>query len=164
MKNINGQNILAAAIAVSLGCSLTEFLPAAYAAPTDTAQTVSNDADDSLMDFSLDAMTVEAKRPDWESKLSPGTVNIVRPDEFKGEQKSLPDLLLTVPGVHVREVNGKGQYTTVTMRGSTAAQVGIFIDGVLRFTAVIFPAVLAVLLWAVLSTLLPKSRKRQMYP
>ena len=131
MKNINGQNILAAAIAVSLGCSLTEFLPAAYAAPTDTAQTASNDADDSLMDFSLDAMTVEAKRPDWESKLSPGTVNIVRPDEFKGEQKSLPDLLLTVPGVHVREVNGKGQYTTVTMRGSTAAQVAIFIDGVL---------------------------------
>ena len=131
MKNINGQNILAAAIAVSLGCSLTEFLPAAYAAPTDTAQTASNDADDSLMDFSLDTMTVEAKRPDWESKLSPGTVNIVRPDEFKGEQKSLPDLLLTVPGVYVREVNGKGQYTTVTMRGSTAAQVGIFIDGVL---------------------------------
>ena len=131
MKNIHGQNILAAAIAVSLGCSLTEFLPAAYAALTDTAQTASNDADDSLMDFSLDAMTVEAKRPDWESKLSPGTVNIVRPDEFKGEQKSLPDLLLTVPGVHVREVNGKGQYTTVTMRGSTAAQVGIFIDGVL---------------------------------
>lgn len=131
VKNINGQNILAAAIAVSLGCSLTEFLPAAYAAPTDTAQTASNDADDSLMDFSLDVMTVEAKRPDWESKLSPGTVNIVRPDEFKGEQKSLPDLLLTVPGVHVREVNGKGQYTTVTMRGSTAAQVGIFIDGVL---------------------------------
>ena len=131
VKNIHGQNILAAAIAVSLGCSLTEFLPAAYAALTDTAQTASNDADDSLMDFSLDAMTVEAKRPDWESKLSPGTVNIVRPDEFKGEQKSLPDLLLTVPGVHVREVNGKGQYTTVTMRGSTAAQVGIFIDGVL---------------------------------
>lgn len=131
MKNINGQNILAAAIAVSLGCSVTNFLPAAYAAPSDAAQTASNDADDSLMDFSLDAMTVEAKRPDWESKLSPGTVNIVRPDEFKGEQKSLPDLLLTVPGVHVREVNGKGQYTTVTMRGSTAAQVGIFIDGVL---------------------------------
>ena len=76
VKNIHGQNILAAAIAVSLGCSLTEFLPAAYAAPTDTAQTASNDADDSLMDFSLDTMTVEAKRPDWESKLSPGTVNI----------------------------------------------------------------------------------------
>ncbi len=131
MKNINGQNILAAAIAVSLGCCFVDFLPAAYAEANDAAQTASNGADDSLMDFSLEAMTVEAKRPDWESKLSPGTVNIVRPDDFKGEQKSLPDLLLTVPGVHVREVNGKGQYTTVTMRGSTAAQVGIFIDGVL---------------------------------
>ena len=79
----------------------------------------------------LEGITVEAKRPDWESKLSPGTVNIVRPEEFKGEQKTLPDLLLTVPGVHVREVNGKGQYTTLTIRGSTSAQVGIFIDGVL---------------------------------
>ena len=131
MKNINGQNILAVAIAVSLGCCFADFLPAAYAEPNDTAQTANDEIDDPSMDFSLDTMTVEAKRPDWESKLSPGTVNIVRPDEFKGEQKSLPDLLLTVPGVHVREVNGKGQYTTVTMRGSTAAQVGIFIDGVL---------------------------------
>ncbi len=79
----------------------------------------------------IQGITVEAKRPDWEGKLSPGSVNIVRPEEFKGEQKTLPDLLQTVPGVHVREVNGKGQYTTVTIRGSTAAQVGIFIDGVL---------------------------------
>lgn len=36
-----------------------------------------------------------------------------------------------VPGVHVREVNGKGQYTVVTVRGSTAAQVGVFVDGVM---------------------------------
>ncbi len=79
----------------------------------------------------LEGITVEAKRPDWESKLSPGSVNIIRPEDFKGEQKTLPDMLLTVPGVHVREVNGKGQYTTVTIRGSTAAQVGVFVDGVL---------------------------------
>lgn len=81
--------------------------------------------------FELGDITVEAKRPDWESKLSPGTVTIIRPDDYKGEQKNLPDLLKNVPGVHVREVNGKGQYTTVTVRGSTAAQVGIFVDGVL---------------------------------
>lgn len=81
--------------------------------------------------FSLEGITVEAKRPDWESKLSPGTVTVIRPDEYKGEQKDLPDFLKMVPGVHVREVNGKGQYTTVTVRGSTAAQVGVFVDGVL---------------------------------
>lgn len=119
---------LALAIAVSLGCGFADSMSVTYA---EEAAAVVEAADDELMDFDLESLTVEAKRPDWESKLSPGTMNIVRPDDFKGEQKTLPDLLLTVPGVHVREVNGKGQYTTVTMRGSTAAQVGIFIDGVL---------------------------------
>ena len=81
--------------------------------------------------FDLEGITVEAARPDWETKLSPGSVTVIRPDDYKGEQKTLPDLMRKVPGVHVREVNGKGQYTTVTVRGSTAAQVGVFIDGVL---------------------------------
>lgn len=81
--------------------------------------------------FTLEGITVEAKRPDWEAKLSPGTVTVIRPQDFKGEQKTLPDMLKTVPGVHVREVNGHGQYTTVTVRGSTAAQVGVFMDGIL---------------------------------
>lgn len=83
------------------------------------------------MSFDLEGVTVEAKRPDWEAKLSPGTVTVIRPDDYKGEQKDLPDLLKMVPGVHVRELNGKGQYTTVSVRGSTAAQVGVFVDGVL---------------------------------
>ena len=82
-------------------------------------------------EFELAGITVEAKRPDRESKLSPGTVTVIRPEEYKGEQKDLPDLLKMVPGVHVREVNGKGQYTVVTVRGSTAAQVGVFVDGVM---------------------------------
>ncbi|WP_196593198.1 TonB-dependent receptor [Pectinatus sottacetonis] len=81
--------------------------------------------------YDLGKQTVEAKRPDWEAKLSPGTVTIIRPDDYMGEQKTLPELLKQVPGVHVREVNGKGQYTTVSVRGSTTAQVGVFVDGVL---------------------------------
>ncbi len=87
------------------------------------------DAD--IQEYDLGELTVEAKRPDWESKLSPGTVTVIRPDDYKGEQKDLPDYLKMVPGVHVREVNGKGQYTTVSVRGSTSAQVGVFVDGVL---------------------------------
>lgn len=83
------------------------------------------------MEFTLPGVTVEAKRPEWEDKLSPGTVTVIKPEDYRGEQKTLPDLLKQVPGVHVREVNGKGQYTTVTVRGSTAAQVGVFVDGVM---------------------------------
>ncbi len=93
------------------------------------AEKVDNSSD--TPSFDLEAITVEAKRPDWESKLSPGTVTVIRPDDYKGEQKTLPELLKQVPGVHVRELNGKGQYTTVSVRGSTAAQVGVFVDGVL---------------------------------
>ncbi len=114
-----GQKLgLALAVAISLGVGIQT-----------AAAEESTNADNP--EFSLAEVTVEAKRPDWESKLSPGSVTVIRPDDYKGEQKTLPDLLKNVPGVHVREVSGKGQYTTVSIRGSTAAQVGIFIDGVL---------------------------------
>ena len=35
--------------------------------------------------------------------LSPGSVTVVRPQEMKGEQKNLPELLKQVPGLHVVE-------------------------------------------------------------
>lgn len=79
---------------------------------TQDVQAAADETDGDGMDFTLEGVTVEAKRPDWEAKLSPGTVTVIRPDDYKGEQKDLPDLLKMVPGVHVRELNGKGQYTT----------------------------------------------------
>lgn len=116
-------HILGTAVVATL-CSITNNFSGGVAA----AEALSaSDAPE----FELAGITVEAKRPDWESKLSPGTVTVIRPEEYKGEQKDLPDLLKMVPGVHVREVNGKGQYTVVTVRGSTAAQVGVFVDGVM---------------------------------
>jgi vitamin B12 transporter len=127
------------ALAISIACALaltwtTDYISVYAEAGSEqsqeTKETVNADGK-AAQEYSLESLTVEAKRPDWESKLSPGTVTIIRPDDYKGEQKTLPDLLKDVPGVHVREVNGKGQYTTVSVRGSTAAQVGVFVDGVL---------------------------------
>ena len=119
MKMHKNNKTLTLAMAFVLGC-LTSLPAAAQEADTRAE-----------LAFDLEGITVEAARPDWETKLSPGSVTVIRPDDYKGEQKTLPDLMRKVPGVHVREVNGKGQYTTVTVRGSTAAQVGVFIDGVL---------------------------------
>ena len=119
MKRHKNNKTLTLAMAFVLGC-LTSLPAAAQEADTRAE-----------LAFDLEGITVEAARPDWETKLSPGSVTVIRPDDYKGEQKTLPDLMRKVPGVHVREVNGKGQYTTVTVRGSTAAQVGVFIDGVL---------------------------------
>ncbi|MDR1166932.1 MAG: TonB-dependent receptor plug domain-containing protein [Deltaproteobacteria bacterium] len=70
--------------------------------------------------------------PEWKQLLSPGAVSVVTPDDYQGEQKSIGELLDIVPGLHVNKRGGSGQYTTVNVRGSTAAEVGIYIDGVLQ--------------------------------
>lgn len=145
-RNSLRQAAITAGILAALGvCTLGGDQPRVWAAESSNntaqaeaktaavqgVQAAADETENDGMDFTLEGVTVEAKRPDWEAKLSPGTVTVIRPDDYKGEQKDLPDLLKMVPGVHVREVNGKGQYTTVSVRGSTAAQVGVFVDGVL---------------------------------
>ena len=65
------------------------------------------------------------------SLLSPGTVSVVKPGEMRGEHKNLPELLKQVPGLHVVEAKGRGAYTVASVRGSTAAEVSVFVDGTL---------------------------------
>ncbi|MDR1227975.1 MAG: TonB-dependent receptor [Azoarcus sp.] len=62
--------------------------------------------------------------------LSPGVVSVVRPDDTKGEHKSLPELLDQIPGVFVRRLAGTGHYTTASIRGSAPTQVNVYIDGI----------------------------------
>ena len=75
-------------------------------------------------------VTADAEEED-KLLLSPGTVSVIKPQEMKGEQKNLPELLKQVPGLHVIELRGRGAYTTVSVRGSTPAQVAVYVDGVL---------------------------------
>lgn len=82
-------------------------------------------------EFSFPTVTVEAVRPNWEKQLSPGQVSVIYPDKFEGEQKDLPDLLERVPGLFVQRVSGDGHYTVARVRGSTGAQVNVYVDGVL---------------------------------
>jgi len=83
-----------------------------------------------LPQFLVSVNVVEAARPEWEQVLSHGAVNVIIPDDFKGEQKKLPEYLDMVPGLHVERRGGEGQYAAVTMRGSSGAQVNIYVDGV----------------------------------
>lgn len=124
--------------------SLTE--PAATSAPraAETGSAVSpllsKDGRDSLAgtepgSYALAPLVVEAARPEWEKNLSPGTVSVIRPADYKGEMKSLPELLQTVPGVYIHKTNGEGHYTVARVRGSTGGQVNIYVDGVLLNSA-----------------------------
>ncbi|MDO5114531.1 MAG: TonB-dependent receptor [Synergistaceae bacterium] len=75
--------------------------------------------------------TVTADAEEDDILLSPSTVTVVRPQEMQGEQKNLPELLKRVPGLHIIEAKGRGAYTVASVRGSTAAEVSVFVDGVL---------------------------------
>jgi outer membrane receptor protein involved in Fe transport len=115
---------------IGLSC-LALALPAGVRGQ-DAASTAATaaEAEEEMPAVNIRVVVVEAARPEWERELSLGTVDVVVPDDFKGEQKKLPEYLDRVPGLHVERRGGEGQYTTVTTRGSTAAQVGIYVDGV----------------------------------
>ena len=96
----------------------------------DRTTTVGTDGDGI---YTLPTLTVEADRPTWERNLSPGTISVVDVPKYDGEHKTFADMLQTVPGVYIDRVSGggTGHYTTARIRGSSASQVNIYMDGVL---------------------------------
>ena len=123
LESITMNSLSSQAGSLPLAPSAGSFVMAAQDAAVETAE-------DGQSGVTLETITVQADRPDWERILSPGAVDVIVPDDFKGEQKKLPDYLKTVPGLHVEQRGGEDQYSTVTMRGSTSAQVNIYVDGV----------------------------------
>lgn len=91
---------------------------------------VSAEAADAPVKLPEEKITADAEEED-KLLLSPGTVTVIKPQEMKGEQKNLPELLKQVPGLHIIELKGRGAYTTASVRGSTASQVAVYVDGVL---------------------------------
>ena len=84
------------------------------------------------VDLPEEYVTASVIYDDEEDKyLSPGMVTVIRPEEQKGEQRSLPDLLEDVPGLRVIRVRGRYGYTVASVRGSTSSQVAVYVDGVL---------------------------------
>ena len=118
------------AVAGSPGAADYAAGEAAASVVYDNTVNVSGTVADGMGEFELGALTVEGKRPDWEKSLSPGQVSVIYPSQFEGEQKNLPELLDRVPGLFVQRLNGIGHYTVARVRGSTAAQVSVYVDGV----------------------------------
>ncbi len=78
---------------------------------------------------------VEAS-PDQESREKPSAfVSVIHPEDYSDQLATLPELLSQQVGVHVKSFGGLGQLSTVSIRGSTAEQVSVFIDGIKINTA-----------------------------
>jgi iron complex outermembrane receptor protein len=72
-----------------------------------------------------------AKRRQAAAALAPGAaVTVVDATRFAGEAKGAGELLATAPGVAITDTGGFGRLTTVSIRGASAQQVKILLDGV----------------------------------
>lgn len=78
----------------------------------------------------LGEVTVTAELAEEDRDRSPGSVTVLRPEEMQGERQTLPELLERVPGLHVVQAKGRGAYSVASIRGSTSAQVTVYVDGV----------------------------------
>jgi outer membrane cobalamin receptor len=93
---------------------------------------LSRSASASVVDLPAEEVTGSLIYDAAEDKyLSPGMVTVIRPEEREGEQRTLPDLLENVPGLKVIRLRGRNGYAVASVRGSTSAQVAVYVDGVL---------------------------------
>lgn len=60
---------------------------------------------------------------------------VIDVDDYRGEAKTLEDLLADAVGVQVRRFGGPGQFSEISIRGSTGQQVVVMLDGVRLNTA-----------------------------
>ena len=63
---------------------------------------------------------------------SPGFATSISLDDPRGARPAdaLPEILARSAGVTVRSLGGLGQFSSLSLRGSSAQQVGVFLDGV----------------------------------
>jgi iron complex outermembrane receptor protein len=79
----------------------------------------------------LEAVVRGVRLPQAAAATAPGAaVTVIEADRFAGEAKGAGALLATSPGVAVTEQGGLGQLSTVSIRGASADQVKVLLDGV----------------------------------
>lgn len=81
----------------------------------------------------LEEVVVEAEKEkpeEAELKDRSAYVTVIGSEEFKEEFTSLPEVLENSVGLNVRKFGGLGSFTSVSIRGSSAEQVTVLLDGV----------------------------------
>ncbi len=58
------------------------------------------------------------------------SVSVVRPEDDPRAGATVAEALDALPGVRVRSIGGLGSFATVSIRGSTGAQVAVLLDGI----------------------------------
>lgn len=72
----------------------------------------------------------EERLPEASRRSPTAAVSVIDVAAYEGTARTLAEVLATVPGVNIQRFGGLGKLATVTVRGSTAEQVCVFLDGV----------------------------------
>lgn len=75
-------------------------------------------------------VTEETLSEEDELKYSPHHVSVIRAEEFEGRFTTVEELLAKEVGVKVSRTGGVGDFSSISIRGSTGEQVTILLDGV----------------------------------
>jgi vitamin B12 transporter len=88
------------------------------------------DAEGNVVDLDAIVVRVPAATLRSAAAKAPGAaVTTIPAEQYAGEAKSAAQLLATSPGVAVAEHGGPGQLSQISIRGSSAEQVRILLDG-----------------------------------
>lgn len=72
---------------------------------------------------------------DIDTNVIPSHVTVVQTKDLSSSYSSVADVLRAQAGVQIRQQGGMGSYSALSIRGSTGAQVNVYLDGVLLNSA-----------------------------
>jgi outer membrane cobalamin receptor len=76
-----------------------------------------------------ETIEVEGKRPEGSPRAPGVATTVIDAAQFGGEVRSVADMLLTAPGVSIHSLGGPGQAATLSLRGASADQSLVLLDG-----------------------------------
>lgn len=77
-----------------------------------------------------ETIEVRGERPQGSVRAPAAQSTVVEATRFAGEVRSLPELLLNAPGASIHSLGGPGQAATLSLRGATADESLILLDGI----------------------------------
>jgi vitamin B12 transporter len=77
-----------------------------------------------------ETIQVQGERPQEAPRAPAAPGSVIEPTKFAGELRSLPELLLNSPGVSVHSLGGPGQVATLSLRGASADESVVLLDGI----------------------------------
>ncbi|MCB1314932.1 MAG: TonB-dependent receptor plug domain-containing protein, partial [Leptospiraceae bacterium] len=112
---------------------ISDYLLAQNDATTETNESDENESDsnDSATQSNEQSIDVVAPQPPSSADTSPaGSASRINTDAYRGRAVGLDEMIERNSGVRVRRYGGLGSYSTISIRGSNANQVNVYLDGI----------------------------------